>query len=122
MGAAPLGFTASRAAVVMAYLFMQLHISIAFSTLMMPLFYVAERLVLGMHKNPPIVRFNPDEDQEHVDEDLELQEKYSYVQSSTPLGSGRQVSASSLIEKSEGRLSHLRVALEFGEEITEAQP
>ncbi|GMF17625.1 unnamed protein product [Phytophthora lilii] len=35
--------------------------------------------------------------------------------------SGRQVSASSLLDKSEGRMSHIRVALEFGEEITEEQ-
>ncbi|KAE9133629.1 hypothetical protein PF005_g3362 [Phytophthora fragariae] len=89
---------------------------------MMPPFYVAERLILGMHKTQPIVRFNPDEDQEIIDQDLELQEKYSYVQSSTPLEtSGRRVSALSLVEKSEGRMSHLRVALEFGEDITEEQ-
>ncbi|EGZ08056.1 hypothetical protein PHYSODRAFT_339924 [Phytophthora sojae] len=33
----------------------------------------------------------------------------------------RQVSASSLVEKTEGRMAHLHVALEFGEEITEEQ-
>ncbi|EGZ17992.1 hypothetical protein PHYSODRAFT_331887 [Phytophthora sojae] len=31
------------------------------------------------------------------------------------------VSASSLVEKTEGRMAHLHVALEFGEEITEEQ-
>ncbi|KAE8896080.1 hypothetical protein PF003_g19794 [Phytophthora fragariae] len=120
LGLAPLGFTADRGAVVMAYLFMQMHISIAFSTLMMPPFYMAERLILGMHKGPEIERFNPDRDQVNVDHDMELHEKQSYIQSSTPLD-GRQVSAASMIEKSEGRMSHLRVALEFGEEITEEE-
>ncbi|KAG6965695.1 hypothetical protein JG688_00007087 [Phytophthora aleatoria] len=110
MGPAPLGFTPSRAAVVMAYLFMQVHISIAFSTMMMPAFYIAERLILGMHKTAPIVHFNPDEDAENVD-DLELQEKPSYVQASTP--QDRRVSASSLVDKSEGRMSHLRAAIDM---------
>ncbi|KAJ8537498.1 hypothetical protein ON010_g13100 [Phytophthora cinnamomi] len=122
MGPTPLGFTPSRAAVVMAYLSMQVHVSIAFSTFMMPPFYMAERLILGMHETTPIVRFNPDEDQEIIEQDLELQEKYSYVQSSTPVEtSGRRVSASSLVEKPEGRMSHLRVSLELDEEITEEQ-
>lgn len=121
-GEAPLGFSPNRGAVVMAYLFMQMHISIAFSTMMMPAFYMAERLVLGMHKTTPIVRFNAAEDQANVEEDLELQEKQSYLQVSTPQEmSGRRVSASSLVEKSDGRMSHLRAALEFGEEITEEQ-
>ncbi|EGZ13064.1 hypothetical protein PHYSODRAFT_561876 [Phytophthora sojae] len=120
LGLAPLGFTADRGAVVMAYLFMQMHISIAFSTLMMPPFYMAERLILGMHKGPEIERFDPDRDQANVDHDMEIQEKQSYLLSSTPVD-GRQVSAASLVEKSEGRMSHLRVALEFGEEITEEE-
>jgi vesicular inhibitory amino acid transporter len=109
--------------VVMAYLFMQVHISIAFSTLMMPPFFMAERLILGMHKGPEIVRFNGEADQAAVDLDMEIHEKRSYIQSSTPVDAAgvRQVSASSMIEKSEGRMSHLRVALEFGEEITEEQ-
>ncbi|KAG6614982.1 Amino Acid/Auxin Permease (AAAP) Family [Phytophthora cinnamomi] len=120
LGVAPLGFTADRGAVVMAYLFMQMHISIAFSTLMMPPFYMAERLILGMHKGPEIERFNPDRDLVNVEHDMEIHEKQSYIQSSTPLD-GRQVSAASLVEKSEGRMSHLRVALEFGEEISEEE-
>lgn len=120
MGTAPLGFNPSRAAVVMAYLFMQVHISIAFSTMMMPAFYIAERLVLGMHKTAPIVRFNPEHDLETIEHDLELQEKQSYHQALTPQEmSERRVSAASLVEKSEGRMSHLRAALEIGEEITE---
>ncbi|RAW20416.1 hypothetical protein PC110_g23142, partial [Phytophthora cactorum] len=122
LGLAPLGFTADRGAVVMAYLFMQVHISIAFSTLMMPPFFMAERLILGMHQGPEIVRFNGEADQANVDLDMEIQEKRSYMQSSTPMDTvNRQVSASSLVEKTEGRMSHLRVALEFGEEITEEE-
>jgi vesicular inhibitory amino acid transporter len=45
-----LGFKSSWGAVVLAYLFMQLHITIAFSVLLNPAFYLAERLALGMHK------------------------------------------------------------------------
>ncbi|KAG2508686.1 hypothetical protein JM16_008747, partial [Phytophthora kernoviae] len=120
LGLAPLGFSADRGAVVMAYLFMQVHITIAFSTLTQPAFFMAERLVLGMHQSPAIVPFGQDD---HLDVDLEqeMDDKHSYQQSSTPLENGRQVSASSMIEKTEGRMSHLRVALEFGEEITEEQ-
>jgi vesicular inhibitory amino acid transporter len=51
LAASTLGFTAARGAVIMAYLFMQMHITIAFSTLLQPAFYMAERLVLGMHKD-----------------------------------------------------------------------
>ncbi|KAE9249710.1 hypothetical protein PF002_g5155 [Phytophthora fragariae] len=101
-------------------LFCSVHITIAFSTLMMPPFYMAERMILGMHKGPKVVRFNSEEDRANVDQDLELQG--SYVRSSTPNEmSNRQVSTSSMVEKSEGRMSQLRVALEFGEEITEEQ-
>ncbi|RLN52152.1 hypothetical protein BBJ29_009553 [Phytophthora kernoviae] len=120
LGLAPLGFSADRGAVVMAYLFMQVHITIAFSTLTQPAFFMAERLVLGMHQSPAIVPFGQD-DPLDVGLEQEMEEKRSYMQSSTPLENGRQVSASSMIEKTEGRMSHLRVALEFGEEITEEQ-
>ncbi|KAG7377495.1 hypothetical protein PHYBOEH_000815 [Phytophthora boehmeriae] len=115
LGLAPLGFHADRGAVVMSYLFMQMHITIAFSTLMMPPFFMAERLILGMHESPAIVQFGKEDE---LDVDLE-QEKHSYVQGSTPAEHG--VSQSSLVEKAEGRMSHLRVALEFNEEITEQQ-
>ncbi|KAF4139342.1 Transmembrane amino acid transporter protein [Phytophthora infestans] len=49
-GMTTLGFKPSWGAVVLAYLFMQLHITIAFSVLINPAFYIAERLALGMHK------------------------------------------------------------------------
>ncbi len=45
-----LGFSASRGGIVLSYLFMQLHITIAFAVIMFPAFFLAERLVLGFHK------------------------------------------------------------------------
>lgn len=102
-GVSPLGFTASRGAVIMAYLFMQVHITIAFSTLLQPPFYMAERLILGMHKttNPT---FTVD------DQDEELQEKRSYVLSSTPM----EISRGSVTSTSHG-------ALESGMDQSEEQ-
>ncbi|KAG7394417.1 hypothetical protein PHYBOEH_005224 [Phytophthora boehmeriae] len=104
MGVAPLGFTTDRGAVVMAYLFMHVHISIAFSTLMQPPFYMAERLILGMHPAPQIVRFSKDA-QVDVDLEQDLQESKPYVQCSTPIE--HEVSTSSIVEKTEGQVSHL---------------
>ncbi|RLN65723.1 hypothetical protein BBJ28_00017190 [Nothophytophthora sp. Chile5] len=49
-GLTTLGFASDWGAVVLAYLFMQLHVTIAFSVLLNPVFYLAERLALGMHK------------------------------------------------------------------------
>ncbi|EEY57431.1 Amino Acid/Auxin Permease (AAAP) Family [Phytophthora infestans T30-4] len=49
-GMTSLGFKSDWGAVVLAYLFMQLHITIAFSVLLNPVFYLSERLALGMHK------------------------------------------------------------------------
>ncbi|KAG7397817.1 hypothetical protein PHYBOEH_012079 [Phytophthora boehmeriae] len=49
-GLTTLGFASDWGAVVLAYLFMQLHITIAFSVLLNPVFYLSERLALGMHK------------------------------------------------------------------------
>ena len=49
-GLTSLGFRPNWGIVVLAYLFMQLHISIAFSVILNPAFYIAERLFLGMHK------------------------------------------------------------------------
>ncbi|KAG2502487.1 hypothetical protein JM18_009639 [Phytophthora kernoviae] len=51
-GLTTLGFRADWGMVVLAYLFMQLHITIAFSVILNPAFYIAERIVLGMHKSP----------------------------------------------------------------------
>jgi vesicular inhibitory amino acid transporter len=49
-GLTKLGFESSWGAVVMAYIFMQLHITIAFAVILHPAFFIAERLVLGMHQ------------------------------------------------------------------------
>ncbi|POM78769.1 Amino Acid/Auxin Permease (AAAP) Family [Phytophthora palmivora] len=52
-GLTTLGFASDRGAVVLAYMFMQLHITIAFSVILNPAFYITERLILGMHKPTP---------------------------------------------------------------------
>ncbi|OQR88864.1 Amino Acid/Auxin Permease (AAAP) Family [Thraustotheca clavata] len=46
-----LGFTSSRGGVVLAFLFMQMHITIAFAIIFFPAFFIMERLVLGLHKD-----------------------------------------------------------------------
>ncbi|KAG7400448.1 hypothetical protein PHYBOEH_005823 [Phytophthora boehmeriae] len=48
-GLTELGFAPDWGMVVLAYLAMQMHITIAFSVLINPAFFIAERLVLGMH-------------------------------------------------------------------------
>lgn len=50
IGGTALNLNANRGAVVLAYMFMQLHITIAFSVILNPVLYIAERGVLGMHK------------------------------------------------------------------------
>ncbi|KAG2802508.1 hypothetical protein JG687_00016644 [Phytophthora cactorum] len=72
-----LGFTANRGAVVMSYLFMQLHLSIAFSTILHPAFYMAERLVLGMHKVEPLST-------DSEEREIGIEEKMSYLAASSP--------------------------------------
>ncbi|RLN26804.1 hypothetical protein BBO99_00009550, partial [Phytophthora kernoviae] len=72
-----LGFLADRGAVIMSYLFMQLHLSIAFSTILHPAFYMAERLVLGMHKVGPIST----DTEERV---MDIEEKMPYIPAATP--------------------------------------
>ncbi|CEG45597.1 amino acid auxin permease family [Plasmopara halstedii] len=49
-GLTTLGFAPKWGTVVLAYLAMQIHVTIAFSVLINPAFYIAERLVLGMHQ------------------------------------------------------------------------
>ncbi|CAI5726963.1 unnamed protein product [Hyaloperonospora brassicae] len=57
--------SASMGTVVLAYIAMQMHVTIAFAVLINPAFYIAERLVLGMHEKrrsrwKPVWRFtNP---------------------------------------------------------------
>ncbi|ETM00637.1 hypothetical protein L917_02658 [Phytophthora nicotianae] len=50
-----LDLDASRGAVVLAYMFMQLHITIAMSVILNPVLYILERGVLGMHKRPLVL-------------------------------------------------------------------
>ncbi|RLN89255.1 hypothetical protein BBJ28_00008941 [Nothophytophthora sp. Chile5] len=75
--ATTLGFLADRGAVIMSYLFMQLHLSIAFSTILHPAFYMAERLVLGMHKVDPLATDSEERDMEEL-------EKMSYLSAASP--------------------------------------
>lgn len=45
-----LNLNTSRGTVVLAYMFMQLHITIAMAVILNPVLYIAERGILGMHK------------------------------------------------------------------------
>lgn len=45
-----LGFDTKRGTVIMAYLFMQLHITVAFSVVLFPALYLLERWILRMHQ------------------------------------------------------------------------
>ncbi|KAI9985243.1 hypothetical protein PInf_004568 [Phytophthora infestans] len=60
IGGTALDLNANRGAVVLAYMFMQLHITIAMSVILNPVLYIAERGILGMHKRPVL---------SHVDEE-----------------------------------------------------
>ncbi|KAE8980899.1 hypothetical protein PR002_g23978 [Phytophthora rubi] len=71
-----LGFIPNRGAVIMAYLFMHMHIVIAFSTIVMPAFFMAERFILGMHKDKPTI------DQEHG---VEIRTKLSSIAAASPM-------------------------------------
>ncbi|EQC37918.1 hypothetical protein SDRG_04936 [Saprolegnia diclina VS20] len=51
-----LGFTASRGGVILAFLFMHLHIVIAFALVLFPAMFMAERVVLGLHKQEGIAK------------------------------------------------------------------
>lgn len=81
-GLTALGFTANWGTIVVAYLCMQVHITIAFSVVMSPTFYLLERALLGMHK-----KVHPDLQYETIntpaaekeDEDLESRVSKSSV-------------------------------------------
>lgn len=70
-GLTDLGFRSSWGAVVYAYLFMQLHVTVAFAVIVAPAFYIAERAVLGMHQKK----------EEVVEAGMEI----SYDMSATPM-------------------------------------
>ncbi|RLN26993.1 hypothetical protein BBO99_00001903 [Phytophthora kernoviae] len=77
--ASALGFIPNRGAVIMAYLFMQVHITIAFSTVIQPPFYLAERFILGMHKS------SMEESHVRAGGVGELQEKLSSASAASPV-------------------------------------
>jgi vesicular inhibitory amino acid transporter len=70
-GLTDLGFSSTKGAVVLAYLFMQLHVTVAFAVIAAPAFYIAERVVLGMHQKKP--------------DDMEAGIEISYDVSATPM-------------------------------------
>jgi vesicular inhibitory amino acid transporter len=49
-GLATLGFSPNKGWAILAFLFMQLHITVAFAVILHPALYVFERTLLGMHK------------------------------------------------------------------------
>ncbi|OWZ10325.1 Amino Acid/Auxin Permease [Phytophthora megakarya] len=71
-----LGFIPNRGAVIMAYLFMHMHIVIAFSTITMPAFFMAERFLLGMHKDQPVI---------DPEQGIEMHEKMSSIADASPM-------------------------------------
>uniref|UniRef100_H3H2C5 Amino acid transporter transmembrane domain-containing protein n=1 Tax=Phytophthora ramorum TaxID=164328 RepID=H3H2C5_PHYRM len=102
-----LGFLADRGSVVMAFLFMQLHLSIAFSTFLHPAFYMVERLVLGMHQVDPLAT-------DSEERGMEIEEKMSYLAASSPavsvpdLENNRQCSTRLSAANSEDDLSEYK--------------
>uniref|UniRef100_K3WQZ5 Amino acid transporter transmembrane domain-containing protein n=1 Tax=Globisporangium ultimum (strain ATCC 200006 / CBS 805.95 / DAOM BR144) TaxID=431595 RepID=K3WQZ5_GLOUD len=52
-GLSKLGFHSDKGLAILAYLGMQLHITIAFAVFMSPAFYLFERMLLGMHQLKP---------------------------------------------------------------------
>ncbi|KAF1313480.1 Amino acid/auxin permease, partial [Globisporangium splendens] len=103
-GLTTLGFTANRGSVVMAYLFMQLHLTVAFSTFMHPTFYMLERLILGMHKEGLV-----------SEDDHDQVEKLSYVSVSTPSIHSKSVTSVDLEQNAERRLVVVQPADELAE-------
>ncbi|KDO29830.1 hypothetical protein SPRG_04929 [Saprolegnia parasitica CBS 223.65] len=67
-----LGFAASRGYVVLAFLCMQFHITIAFAVIFFPVFQILERLVLGLHKDRDmVVVLEKDVETPALDDDVE---------------------------------------------------
>jgi len=97
-GLSSLGFRSDWGAVVLAFLFMQLHITIGFAVIINPAFYLLERMLLGMHKKPV-------EDVENL---------LSYADAATP--------ADGIAEK-EGRTSKFSVVsmADTAQDITDAE-
>jgi vesicular inhibitory amino acid transporter len=85
-GLTSLGFASNWGAVVLAYLFMQLHITIAFAVVVSPAFYIAERLLLGMHQR---------NSQQHLPRD-DVEAAISYDPTGTPIMKGTRSSKRSM--------------------------
>ncbi|GMF59617.1 unnamed protein product [Phytophthora fragariaefolia] len=102
--ASALGFVPNRGAVIMAYLFMHVHVVIAFSTITMPAFFMAERFLLGMHKDNPAI------DQEHG---IEIRTKLSSVASASPIAPDIEYNSMS------ARDNGLQVVVNYEDEFAE---
>ncbi|KAF0713837.1 hypothetical protein As57867_004177, partial [Aphanomyces stellatus] len=74
-----LGTTFNRGGVVITYLSMQMHITIAFSVVLLPAFYTLERLFLGIHK--PVVAIAA---AAQAQDDVEAAGPIGFVSSHTP--------------------------------------
>ncbi|KAK1931478.1 hypothetical protein P3T76_013234 [Phytophthora citrophthora] len=85
-GLTSLGFASNWGAVVLAYLFMQLHVTIAFAGVVSPAFYIAERLVLGMHQI---------DSQQNLPRD-DVEAAISYDPTGTPIMKGQHSSKRSM--------------------------
>ncbi|KAE8993016.1 hypothetical protein PR001_g19979 [Phytophthora rubi] len=85
-GLTSLGFASNWGAVVLAYLFMQLHVTIAFAVVVSPAFYIAERLVLGMHQHNSQERLPGDD----------VEAAISYDPTGTPIMKGQRSSKRSM--------------------------
>ncbi|OQR89676.1 Amino Acid/Auxin Permease (AAAP) Family [Thraustotheca clavata] len=73
-----LGFTAPRSGIILAFLFMQLHLTIAFAIILFPSMFIAERLVLGLHKERFELVPVDYEDIETPKPDEQIEKKHEY--------------------------------------------
>ncbi|GMF58550.1 unnamed protein product [Phytophthora fragariaefolia] len=85
-GLTSLGFASNWGAVVLAYLFVHLHVTIAFAVVVSPAFYIAERLVLGMHELKSQERLSRDD----------VEAAISYNPTGTPILKGERSSKRSM--------------------------
>ncbi|KAF0709294.1 Aste57867_5999 [Aphanomyces stellatus] len=90
-----LGFTFHRGGVVIAYLAMQMHITIAFSVIIFPAFYTLEKIFLGIHQASPHVQVVS-----QLEGDVEAAASLGFVASGTPL------SPASILKKQDDDASH----------------
>ncbi|KDO26042.1 hypothetical protein SPRG_08695 [Saprolegnia parasitica CBS 223.65] len=74
-----LNFTANRGGVILTMMAMQLHITIAFAVVIFPAFFIAERIVLGLHK-VTIERSEPMNYNDIETPNVELPEKTSQLE------------------------------------------